>query len=65
MVARRFDELETDNNLFPFPCQIKMSPEGPQRFIPVFDTYEQAVVWNDGKTDNITPLQTLEEKCQK
>lgn len=35
--------------------QMKAPPDGPQRFIPVFDTEDQAIAWaNDG--DAIWPI---------
>lgn len=30
--------------------------EGPHRFIPLFDSKEAALVWNDGIEDNIQEL---------
>lgn len=29
-------------------------PEGPQRFMPVFESREQAVAWDNGCEDNIS-----------
>jgi len=29
-------------------------PEGPQRFMPVFNSREQAVAWDNGCEDNIS-----------
>lgn len=43
MRAQRFTDIETTIGI-----PLRHPPEGPQRFIPVFDTKEQAVEWNGG-----------------
>lgn len=37
---------------------VSMDPGGPQRFIPVFDTKEQALAWLDGDESEIRELIT-------
>jgi hypothetical protein len=35
--------------------EVAAQPEGPHRFIPVFNTREQAVAWNGGE-DNVVMM---------
>lgn len=30
--------------------------EGPQRFVPIFDTHEQAVAWNNGSDVDVRQM---------
>jgi hypothetical protein len=43
MRAQQFTDIETAMGI-----PLQHPSEGPQRFIPVFDTKEQAVAWNGG-----------------
>lgn len=43
-------------------------PKGPQRFMPLFETREQAVAWDNGCEDNIGMMRggemTLEKRVE-
>jgi len=41
MTAQQFTDIKTEIGM-----PIQPPPEGPQRYIPVFDTKQQAVAWN-------------------
>lgn len=53
MRAQEFSLIETAIGM-----PLQHPPEGPQRFIPVFDTKEQAVAWNGGE-DNVKEMTVI------
>lgn len=54
MKAYPLSAIEAMTPLGPVP--LEPPRDGPSRFIPLFDTYEQAVAWNGGCTDHIVRM---------
>lgn len=52
MMACKWDSIIT------MGCPLQCPSDGPQRFIPVFDTKEQAIKWN-GSDKNIVMLSSF------
>ena len=55
MKAFSFEGM-TLNNL-----PISLAKGEPQRFIPVFDTKEEALKWNDGLEENLKELEPIKK----
>lgn len=57
MKAMAFTSLQTENGI---GC--RTPSEGPQRFIPVFDTREQAIAFADGDHSLVSIIQEAEQE---
>jgi hypothetical protein len=52
-------KLQLVGHKLPFPIQMAKPKGGEVGYIPVFDSMENAIKFNDGKVDNIAILQDV------
>jgi hypothetical protein len=54
-VVQRFENMEL-GSVGGLPVQVRTEAE-PHAYLPVFDTREAAIAWNNGKEDHIYEMQ--------